>query len=60
MKNMIKENADVLGLNSVSLSISFTTLHQTLQIILLLVSIIYTVDRFIYYRNKRKNGKANK
>ncbi len=57
---MIKENADVLGLNSVSLSISFTTLHQTLQIILLLVSIIYTVDRFIYYRNKRKNGKANK
>jgi hypothetical protein len=60
MKNIIKENADVLGLNSVSLSISFTTLHQTLQIILLLVSIIYTVDRFIYYRNKRKNGKANK
>jgi len=60
MKNMIKENADVLGLNSVSLSISFTTLHQTLQIILLLVSIIYTVDRFIYYRNKRNNGKANK
>jgi hypothetical protein len=54
MKNMIKENADVLGLNSISLSISFTTLHQTLQITLLLVSIIYTVDRFMYYRNKRK------
>ena len=55
MKNMIKENADVLGLNSVSLSISFTTLHQTLQITLLLVSIIYTVDRFMYYRNKENN-----
>ena len=54
MKNMIKENADVLGLNSVSLSISFTTLHEVLQITLLVVSIIYTVDRFIYYRNKRK------
>ena len=60
MKNILKENADVLGLNSVSISISFTTLHQTLQITLLLVSIIYTVDRFMYYRNKRKNGKANK
>jgi len=60
MKNMIKENADVLGLNSVSLSISFTALHEMLQITLLVVSIIYTVDRFMYYRNKRKNGKANK
>ena len=60
MKNMIKENADVLGLNSVSLSISFTTLHEMLQITLLVVSIIYTVDRFIYYRNKRNNGKDNK
>ena len=60
MKNIIKENADVLGLNSVSLSISFTALHEMLQITLLVVSIIYTVDRFMYYRNKRKNGKANK
>ena len=54
MKNIIKENADVLGLNSVSLSISFTTMHEVLQITLLVVSIIYTIDRFIYYRNKRK------
>lgn len=57
---MIKENADVLGLNSVSLSISFTTLHEVLQITLLVVSIIYTIDRFMYYRNKRNNGKGNK
>jgi len=54
MKEIIRENADVLGLNSVSLSISLTTLHETLQIVLLVVSIIYTIDRFIYYRNKRK------
>lgn len=54
MKNLIKENADVLGLNSLTLSISFTTVEQVLQIVLLLISIIYTIDRFIYYRNKRK------
>ena len=56
MKNLKKENADVLGLNSVTLSISFTAIEQVLQITLLIISIIYTVDRFIYYRNKRKNG----
>ena len=54
MKNLIKENADVLGLNSITLSISFTTVEQVLQIVLLLISIIYTIDRFMYYRNKRK------
>ena len=59
MKNLIKENADVLGLNSVTLSISFTAVEQVLQITLLLVSILYTVDRFMYYRNKRKDGKED-
>jgi hypothetical protein len=48
------QNADVLGLNSVTLAISFTQVEQVLQIALLVVSIIYTVDRFLYYRNKRK------
>jgi len=54
MKNLIKENADVLGLNSITLMISFTEVEQFLQIILLSISIIYTIDRFRYYRNKRK------
>ena len=48
------QNADVLGLNSVTLAISFSQVEQVLQIALLVVSIIYTVDRFLYYRNKRK------
>jgi len=48
------QNADVLGLNSITLAISFTQVEQVLQIALLVVSIIYTVDRFLYYRNKRK------
>ena len=54
MKNLISQNEDVLGLNSVTLMISFSQVEQILQITLLVVSIIYTVDRFLYYRNKRK------
>lgn len=54
MKNLIKENADVLGLNSITLSISFTAVEQVLQITLLVLSIVYTIDRLMYYRNKRK------
>lgn len=55
MKNLLKENADVLGLNSLTLSISFTAVEQALQITLLVLSILYTIDRLRYYRNKRKN-----
>ena len=58
MKNLINQNADVLGLNSVSLMISFTNVEQILQIILLCISIIYTIDKYINYR-KRNNGKNN-
>jgi hypothetical protein len=59
MKNLIRENADVLGLNSFTLSISFTAIEQVLQITLLVLSIAYTVDRLLYYRNIRKNGKKD-
>jgi hypothetical protein len=53
MKNLINQNLDVLGLNSVSLMISFTNVEQVLQIILLTVSIVYTLDRYISYRKKK-------
>jgi len=53
MKNLINQNLDVLGLNSVSLMISFTNVEQVLQIILLTVSIIYTIDKYISYRKKK-------
>ena len=54
MKNLIQQNADVLGLNSVTLFISFTNVEQIIQIILLCVSIIYTVDKYISYKNGKK------
>jgi hypothetical protein len=53
MKNLINQNLDVLGLNSVSLMISFTNVEQVLQIILLTVSIIYTLDKYISYRKRK-------
>lgn len=54
MKEIIRENADVLGLNSLTLSISFTAIEQVLQITLLVLSIIYTVNRILDYRKKKK------
>lgn len=54
MKNLLTQNADVLGLNSLTLMISFTNVEQILQIILLTVSIVYTVDKYIQYRKRRK------
>jgi hypothetical protein len=53
MKNLISQNADVLGLNSLTLMISFTEVEQVLQIILLCVSIIYTIDKYISYRRRK-------
>ena len=57
MKEIIKENSDVLGLNSVTYALSFTAIEQTLQIVLLLISIAYTLERFFYYRSKKKGEK---
>jgi hypothetical protein len=53
MKNLVSQNADVIGLNSVSLMISFTDVEQVLQIVLLCVSIIYTLDKYISYRKRK-------
>jgi len=53
MKSLISQNADVLGLNSVTLMISFTEVEQVLQIVLLCISIIYTLDKYISYRKRK-------
>ncbi len=56
MKEIAAQNADVLGLNSVTLFISFTEVEQVLQIVLLLLSILYTAQRFIDYKNGKKGS----
>lgn len=56
MKNLIKECGDVLTLNVITLSITFTEIEMILKIFLLLLSIIYTAEKL--YKNL-KNGKRD-
>tara|TARA_R100000541_G_scaffold56380_2_gene65765 strand:- start:2459 stop:2620 length:162 start_codon:yes stop_codon:yes gene_type:complete len=49
---MVNEIGSVLGLNTVTLAISFTGIEMVLKIILLLVSIVYTVSQIIKSRKK--------
>jgi len=57
MKDLINQNVDVLGLNSISLAISLSGVEQIMQIILLSLSIVYTLDRYITWKNGKKNNK---
>ena len=53
MKQFIKENLDVFSINTISLGLSLTQIHTILQIIALVVGIIYTIDKIIYFRKNR-------
>lgn len=46
------------GLNSIAMAVSFTNIENTLKIILLLASIIYTIMKTIELI-KNKNGSNN-
>tara|TARA_R110001583_G_scaffold7747_7_gene38151 strand:+ start:508 stop:669 length:162 start_codon:yes stop_codon:yes gene_type:complete len=47
IKAVVKEVAEVIGVNTAILSITtFTNLEVLLKIILLMVSIVYTVDKW--------------
>jgi len=51
-----QDTAEILAVNSTILSITtFTNLELALKIILLVVSILYTIDK--WYSQKKKNGK---
>lgn len=45
--------------NAISLGISFTAVENSLKIILLLASIVYTVQK-IYETHQKKNNATNK
>jgi len=53
MKTLLKECSDVLTLNIITLSISFTQVEMLLKIVLLLLSIIYTADKLIKNQNNK-------
>ena len=56
LKTITKEVGEVIGVNAAILSITtFTDLEIFLKILLLVVSIVYTVDKWWYNKKKRKN-----
>jgi len=57
IKNSLAGLPEVIGLNSITLSVTtFTNIELALKIILLLVSIIYTISKLSHHYNS-KNGK---
>ncbi len=56
LNTLTKEVGEVIGVNAAILSITtFTNLEIFLKILLLVVSIVYTVDKWWYNKKKRKN-----
>ncbi len=55
---MISQSLKIYSLNTASLIISFSNIEQTLKIILLTVSIIYTIIQTVKLLNK-KNDNSN-
>jgi|TARA_R110002020_G_scaffold109662_2_gene253739 hypothetical protein len=56
LKQLVSEVGDVLILNTTILSVAtFSNLETLLKIVLLLVSILYTANKW-YYQNKKRDG----
>ena len=55
MKQIIAQNSDVLGLNSINFLYHSQRLNN--MIVLLCISILYTAQRFIDYKNGKKDSK---
>ena len=54
LKHIAKETLEVVGVNATILSVTtFTNIEVALKIILLLVSIIYTIDKWRYSKKNR-------
>tara|TARA_R110001599_G_scaffold132349_1_gene309071 strand:+ start:13476 stop:13646 length:171 start_codon:yes stop_codon:yes gene_type:complete len=55
MKSLIKETSDVLILNIGTLSfVSLVNVEIMMKIVALALTIIYTTDKYIYNRKRRK------
>jgi hypothetical protein len=55
MKTLLKETSDVLILNIGTLSfVSLANVEIVLKIVALALTIIYTADKYIYNRKRRK------
>lgn len=52
IRKTIGEVAQVAAVNSTTLALTFTNLEAGLKILLLLVSIVYTLDKWYSHRKK--------
>ena len=58
IKKVAEEVGQVMGVNAAILSVTtFTNLELLLKILLLLISILYTADKWIYHYKKRDGKK---
>ena len=57
LKALVKEVGDVLVINGAVLSVAtFSNIEVVLKIILLVISIVYTADKW-YFQKKKRDGK---
>jgi hypothetical protein len=57
LNELIKESGQVLAVNTTVLSVAtFSNLEVVLKILLLAISIAYTVDKW-YFQKKKRDGK---
>ena len=57
IRKTIGEVAEVAAVNSTTLALTFTNLEAGLKILLLLVSIVYTLDKWYSHRKKINKNK---
>ena len=59
IKKAIQDVGEVVGVNAAILSVTtFTNLETLLKILLLVISIIYTADKW-WYHKKQRDGKKD-
>lgn len=57
-KKVMTEVSDVVALNTAAFAISFSNIELMLKIALLILTFIYTLDKWLYHRRNR--DKINK
>jgi hypothetical protein len=57
LRKTAQEVSDIVVLNSAAIGISFTNIENGLKILLLVVSLAYTLDKWLSHRKRMKNKK---
>jgi hypothetical protein len=57
LRKTAQEVSDIVVLNSAAIGISFTNIENGLKILLLVVSLAYTLDKWLSHRKRMKKKK---